>query len=63
MKIELLKYKFANYNNPYHKIEGETPFAKAVNEIVENYWVKTDKVMPLEDAMYSVLADMYNKLT
>lgn len=44
----------------YPQFEGETPFAKAVNEKIATYWTLTGQVMPAETACFEVLADAYD---
>lgn len=63
-EIKNLEYKLADgWDNHYNRIVGDSPFAEAVNEISGKYWVNTGRSMPLEDAMWSVMADLYNRLS
>lgn len=63
MEGEYLKVEARGYNDHYDKVVGDTPFAKAVNKKVSDYWVATGVSMPIETASFLVLADLYNKLT
>ncbi len=48
-------------NNLYDKLEGDNPFAKAVNKIMSEYWVSTGRERTIETVMIEVLADFYNE--
>lgn len=56
-----LLLKVRSYPNDYYdQLEGDTPFAKAVNEKVREHWVNTGFDYGIEAAAFEVLADFYN---
>ena len=48
-------------NDYYDTLDGDTPFAKAVNNVIGDYWVSTGGVMPVETAAFEVLADWFDR--
>lgn len=44
----------------YDLIDGDTPFANAVNKKIKEYWVRTGVGMSIEVAAWEVVADFYN---
>ena len=47
----------------YPEMEGETPFAKAFNKRMHDYWLKDPKAVPQspQDVMLEILMDEYDE--
>lgn len=57
--MELLKVH--NPSGHYVLLDGDTNFHKEVNSMIKEHWVLTGNELNLEQAMWSVLADFYNR--
>ncbi len=57
-----LKISYVNRDSGgYAMLDGETPIAKKVNEMLGDYWVRTGRELDIVDTILQVLADDYNE--
>lgn len=61
MSGEFYRFIMPRYPEPYGRIEGDTPFALAVNEVIAERWVATGLHINPLDAAITVLGRDYDK--
>ncbi len=58
---DLMKVRQRMVYEYYDQLEGDSPFANAVNTKVSKYWTDTGREMPIEHACTLVLAEWFNE--